>query len=160
MKQGIHPPTYPVLFVDGDHTWTGISTLKTAETRTVDGVEHYVVNVEISAFSHPFYTGQKKIIDSAGRVDTSSTGASSGGATLVFPPLGAPEPVRRTPIGSANSSAVGTIAGIREVVGIEALAADGGGISSRRGSAVAAVGRSLTRLDSASSAFLPLAANL
>lgn len=69
MKQGIHPPTFPVLFVDGDHTWTGISTLKTGETRTVDGVEHYVVNVEISAFSHPFYTGQKKIIDSAGRVE-------------------------------------------------------------------------------------------
>jgi large subunit ribosomal protein L31 len=35
----------------------------------VDGVEHYVVNVEISSFTHPFYTGQKKIVDSAGRVE-------------------------------------------------------------------------------------------
>ncbi len=69
MKAGIHPPTYPVLFVDGDHEWTGVSTMKTADTRVVDGVEHYVVNVEISSFTHPFYTGQKKIVDSAGRVE-------------------------------------------------------------------------------------------
>ena len=47
----------------------GTSTLKTNETRVIDGVEHYVVNVEISAFTHPFYTGQKKIVDSAGRVE-------------------------------------------------------------------------------------------
>jgi len=69
MKEGIHPANYPVLFVDGDHQWTGISTLRTNETKTVDGVEHYVVKLEISGFSHPFYTGQKKIVDSAGRVE-------------------------------------------------------------------------------------------
>ncbi|MBL8088422.1 MAG: 50S ribosomal protein L31 [Chthonomonas sp.] len=69
MKQGIHPNNYPVIFVDGDHEWTGISSMKTNETRVVDGVEHYVIKLEISAFSHPFYTGQKKIIDSAGRVE-------------------------------------------------------------------------------------------
>ena len=68
MKTGTHPNIYPVLFVDGEHQWTGTSTLKTNETRVIDGVEHYVVNVEISAFTHPFYTGQKKIVDSAGRV--------------------------------------------------------------------------------------------
>lgn len=43
--------------------------MKTSSTRTIDGVEHYVVNVEISAFSHPFYTGQKKLVDTAGRVE-------------------------------------------------------------------------------------------
>lgn len=69
MKTGIHPKTYPVLFVDGEHEWTGISTTKTNNTRTVDGVEHFVVNLEISAFSHPFYTGQKKLVDTAGRVE-------------------------------------------------------------------------------------------
>lgn len=69
MKTGTHPNVYPVLYVDGEHQWTGISTTKTNETRVVDGVECYVVNVEISAFTHPFYTGQKKIVDSAGRVE-------------------------------------------------------------------------------------------
>lgn len=69
MKTEIHPNVYPVVYVDGEHEWTGISTIKTSETRMVDGIEHYVVPVEISAFSHPFYTGQKKLVDTAGRVE-------------------------------------------------------------------------------------------
>lgn len=69
MKTDIHPKTYPILFVDGTHEWTGTSTMKTNETRDVDGVPHYVVNVEISAFSHPFYTGTKRLVDTAGRVE-------------------------------------------------------------------------------------------
>jgi large subunit ribosomal protein L31 len=69
MREGIHPQTYPVLFVDGEHEWTGVSTNKTNTKRTVDGIEYYVLNVEISAFSHPFYTGQKRLVDTAGRVE-------------------------------------------------------------------------------------------
>ena len=69
MKNEIHPTVYPVLYIDGEHEWTGISTSKSGETRTIDGVEHYVVPVEISAFSHPFYTGQKRLVDTAGRVE-------------------------------------------------------------------------------------------
>ena len=69
MKAKIHPPVHPVLFVDGEHTWTGVSTMKTNETREIDGVTYYVVNLDISAFSHPFYTGQKKLVDTAGRVE-------------------------------------------------------------------------------------------
>jgi len=69
MKEAIHPANYPVLFIDGEHQWTGVSTLRTNETKAIDGVDHFVVRLEISAFSHPFYTGQKKIVDSAGRVE-------------------------------------------------------------------------------------------
>ncbi|RYG20507.1 50S ribosomal protein L31 [bacterium] len=69
MKEGIHPKNYPVLFVDGEHQWTGISTTKPANTKVVDGVEYGVVNVEISSFTHPFYTGQKRLVDTAGRVE-------------------------------------------------------------------------------------------
>lgn len=69
MKSGIHPAVHPVLYVDGDHSWTGISTMKSGETRTIDGVEHYVIPVEISSFTHPFYTGQKRLVDTAGRVE-------------------------------------------------------------------------------------------
>ena len=69
MKADTHPVNYPVLFIDGEHEWQGVSTIKTNETRTIDGVDHYVVHVEISAFSHPFYTGQKRIVDTAGRVE-------------------------------------------------------------------------------------------
>ncbi|CAN1535861.1 RpmE Ribosomal protein L31 [Fimbriimonadaceae bacterium] len=69
MKQGLHPNNYPVIFVDGEHEWTGTSTLKPSQTRVVDGVEYGVISVEISAYSHPFYTGQKKLVDTAGRVE-------------------------------------------------------------------------------------------
>jgi large subunit ribosomal protein L31 len=69
MKAGIHPKTYPVLFVDGEHQWTGVSTSKTNQTKVVDGVEYYIMNLEISAYSHPFYTGQKRLVDTAGRVE-------------------------------------------------------------------------------------------
>ena len=69
MKTGIHPKTYPVLFVDGEHEWTGVSTHTTKQTKVVDGIEYSIINVDISAFSHPFYTGQKKLVDTAGRVE-------------------------------------------------------------------------------------------
>lgn len=69
MKDGIHPKIYPVLFVDGENEWTGVSTTKSNQTRVVDGVEYSVVKLEISAYSHPFYTGQKRLVDTAGRVE-------------------------------------------------------------------------------------------
>lgn len=69
MKAEIHPNTYPVLFVDGEHEWPGVSTMKTNQTREIDGVTYFVVNCEISAFTHPFYTGQKRLVDTAGRVE-------------------------------------------------------------------------------------------
>ena len=69
MKEGIHPINHPVVYVDGDHEWIGISTMKPNNTKTIDGVEYGVINVDISAFSHPFYTGQKKLVDTAGRVE-------------------------------------------------------------------------------------------
>jgi large subunit ribosomal protein L31 len=69
MKAGVHPTSYPTLYVDGDHEWTGMSTMKTGEVREIDGVKHYVVRCEISSFTHPFYTGQKKLVDTAGRVE-------------------------------------------------------------------------------------------
>ncbi len=69
MKAEGHPKVYPVVYVDGDHEWTGISTQTTNSTKVIDGIEHYVVNLEISAFSHPFYTGQKRIVDTAGRYE-------------------------------------------------------------------------------------------
>jgi large subunit ribosomal protein L31 len=69
MKEAIHPKLYPVLFVDGEHEWTGTSTMRPNHTKSVDGVEYGVINLEISSYSHPFYTGQKKLVDTAGRVE-------------------------------------------------------------------------------------------
>ncbi|MEM1415530.1 MAG: type B 50S ribosomal protein L31 [Myxococcota bacterium] len=69
MKPDIHPEYHPVIFVDGDDEVITRSTMRSKETREIDGVEHFVVRVDVSAFSHPFYTGRQKVMDTEGRVD-------------------------------------------------------------------------------------------
>jgi large subunit ribosomal protein L31 len=72
MKKEIHPEYREVLFHDTsvDKYWLIRSTLDTTEKREwEDGKTYPYYPVEISSASHPFYTGQHKIVDSAGRVD-------------------------------------------------------------------------------------------
>ena len=71
MKEGIHPEYRKVIFIDsatGDEIVTR-STLTSKETREVDGEELPVVKLEISAFSHPFWTGTMRELDSDGKND-------------------------------------------------------------------------------------------
>ena len=74
MKKDIHPKEYrPVLFVDNANGTEFIipSTVMTKEVAKSkeDKKEYPVVRLEISSATHPFYTGQEKIFDSAGRVE-------------------------------------------------------------------------------------------
>ncbi|APG59730.1 type B 50S ribosomal protein L31 [Christiangramia fulva] len=72
MKQGIHPENYRlVAFKDmsNEDVFITKSTAKTKETIEVDGTEYPLVKLEISRTSHPYYTGQTKLVDSAGRID-------------------------------------------------------------------------------------------
>ena len=71
MKPEIHPDYRQVVFQDqssGDNIIVG-STMSTSETITLDGVEYPLAKVELSSRSHPFFTGQMKIVDTAGRVE-------------------------------------------------------------------------------------------
>jgi len=71
MKEGIHPPYHPVIFVDastGDEI-VSRSTATSKETRDIDGVTHYVISCDLTSFTHPFYTGKQKLVDSEGRID-------------------------------------------------------------------------------------------
>jgi large subunit ribosomal protein L31 len=72
MKKDIHPEDYrDVIFEDvtsGQRFLIG-STIAAEKTDTMDGKEYPMVQVEISSASHPFYTGQSKTIDTAGRVE-------------------------------------------------------------------------------------------
>lgn len=71
MKEGIHPKYHPVVFVDagsGDELVTR-STVTSKEKRTINGVEHYVVSMDITSFTHPFFTGKQKLVDTEGRID-------------------------------------------------------------------------------------------
>ncbi|MFP8876755.1 MAG: type B 50S ribosomal protein L31 [Myxococcota bacterium] len=71
MKPDIHPDYHKVLFVDtatGDE-WVSRSTITSSETREVDGEELPVVKLEISAHSHPFWTGTMRELDADGKID-------------------------------------------------------------------------------------------
>ena len=69
MKDKIHPNYYPVVFVDGEHEVISKSTVKSGKTREIEGVTHYVIETAISSYTHPFWTGQTRILDTAGRVE-------------------------------------------------------------------------------------------
>ena len=71
MKQGIHPKYHPVVFVDtgAEYEFTSRSTMTSKETREIDGVKHFVIRLDISSASHPFYTGKQRFVDTAGRID-------------------------------------------------------------------------------------------
>jgi large subunit ribosomal protein L31 len=69
VKPEIHPKYNPVVFVDGQHEIITRSTTGSAEKRVINGVEHSVIHVEISAYTHPFYTGKQRLLDTAGRVE-------------------------------------------------------------------------------------------
>lgn len=71
MKEGIHPKYKPVVFFDPEANFKVLtrSTLAPKETIEFEGKEYPVVKVEISSASHPFYTGQEKFVDAAGRVE-------------------------------------------------------------------------------------------
>ena len=73
MKSSIHPQTYrPVVFSDdvAGFAFLTQSTAPTDETiKWEDGNTYPLVKVHISSASHPFFTGEEKIIDTEGRVD-------------------------------------------------------------------------------------------
>ena len=71
MKSDTHPDYHNVLFVDsatGDE-WVTRSTLTSKKTREIDGVEIPVVTLEISSYSHPFWTGKMREMDADGKID-------------------------------------------------------------------------------------------
>lgn len=72
MKKDIHPNNYrPVVFQDLNDGTTFLtrSTAPSEETIKLEGVEYPLVKVHISSASHPFFTGQEKLMDVEGRVD-------------------------------------------------------------------------------------------
>jgi len=73
MKSNLHPTDYrPVVFSDevAGFAFLTQSTAQTTETvKWEDGNEYPLVKVHISSASHPFFTGEEKIIDTEGRVD-------------------------------------------------------------------------------------------
>jgi len=72
MKKDIHPQYKEVVFLDttSDFKFMTRSTMTSDETiKWEDGNEYPLVKIEVSSASHPFYTGKKIFLDTAGRVE-------------------------------------------------------------------------------------------
>ena len=72
MKKDIHPEYRQVVFQDISSNFSFLtrSTIKSKDSIVwEDGNEYPLIKVEVSSKSHPFYTGQQNIVDTAGRVD-------------------------------------------------------------------------------------------
>ena len=72
MKKDIHPEYREVVFQDGqsDFKFLTRSTMSSDEKiKWKDGKEYPLIKVEVSSASHPFYTGKKIFVDTAGRVE-------------------------------------------------------------------------------------------
>ncbi len=73
MKKETHPSNYrPVIFLDNSSKERFLisSAVVTKDTdKWTDGKEYPLYQVEISSASHPFYTGNDTVIDTAGRVE-------------------------------------------------------------------------------------------
>ena len=71
MKTDTHPQVNPVIFRDANakKDFFMSSTMTSEETEEHNGITYYVIRVDVSSASHPFYTGKQNILDTSGRVD-------------------------------------------------------------------------------------------
>ena len=71
MHRDLNPDYSPVIFQDMStgKQYVTRSTAKSDRVEQVDGVDHFVISIGVTADSHPFFTGQKQFVDTEGRID-------------------------------------------------------------------------------------------
>jgi large subunit ribosomal protein L31 len=73
MKKGLHPETYrAVVFQDLNNGFSFLTRSTVATNETIvweDGNSYPLIKVHISSASHPFFTGEERVVDIEGRVD-------------------------------------------------------------------------------------------
>lgn len=83
MRKGIHPDNYRIVVfkdLNNGQTFMTRSTAEAEDTIVVEGQEYPLVNVHISSSSHPFFTGEERIVDIEGRVDKFKSRVAAGQA--------------------------------------------------------------------------------
>jgi len=75
VKSEGHPTLNNVCFLDigTGRRFLTKSTMKSQRKETIDGVEYFVVARDVTSDSHPAYTGEKRLVDTAGRVEKFTT---------------------------------------------------------------------------------------
>jgi large subunit ribosomal protein L31 len=72
MKPGVHPDYHPVVFQDASTGKSFLTRSTATSSRTIeweDGNSYPLLVVDITADSHPFWTGTQRLVDTAGRVE-------------------------------------------------------------------------------------------
>lgn len=75
MKAEGHPTLNNVCFLDvatGKRFYTK-STMKSARKESIEGQDYFIVVRDVTMDSHPAYTGEKRLVDTAGRVEKFTT---------------------------------------------------------------------------------------
>lgn len=84
MRKDIHPDNYRHVVFEDLNNGARILTRSTVQTNETtkwdDGNDYPLVKVHISAASHPFFTGEERILDIEGRVDKFKARAAAGAA--------------------------------------------------------------------------------
>ncbi len=84
MKKSLHPDNYrPVVFEDlnnGFRFLTRSTVISEEKTKWEDGQEYPLVKVHITSASHPYFTGEERILDIEGRVDKFKARSAAGKA--------------------------------------------------------------------------------
>jgi len=75
MKAEGHPVLNDVCFLDvaTSKRFLTKSTMKSARKETIEGTEYFVILRDVTMDSHPAYTGEKRLVDTAGRVEKFTT---------------------------------------------------------------------------------------
>ena len=85
MKKGLHPETYrAVVFQDLNNGFSFLTRSTVATNETIvweDGNSYPLVKVHISSASHPFFTGEERVVDIEGRVDKFKARAAAAEAS-------------------------------------------------------------------------------
>jgi large subunit ribosomal protein L31 len=81
MKAEGHPTLNNVCFLDvaSGRRFLTRSTMKSARKEKIDGLDYFVVLRDVTMDSHPAYTGEKRLVDTAGRVEKFTTKFKRGG---------------------------------------------------------------------------------
>jgi large subunit ribosomal protein L31 len=71
MRPGIHPDYHPVVFQDATTGKAFLTRSTITSSRTIEwqGHTYPLVVVDISSASHPFWTGSRRHVDTAGQVE-------------------------------------------------------------------------------------------
>ena len=108
MKKSIHPDNYRlVIFEDlnnGSRVLTRSTVASDETSKWDDGNEYPLVKVHISSSSHPFYTGEERVLDLEGRVDKFKARFAAGAAAKDKRAAAAQKTKRRAEAKAAKSA--------------------------------------------------------